>query len=51
MAETVALPEPDPEEALAPSGRVPNCFGGKEGAGLGFQTVSSLAVTGVSTQG
>ena len=51
MAETVALPELSPEEALAPSGRVLNCFGGKDGAGLGFQAVSALAVTGVSTQG
>ena len=51
VAETVALPGLRPAEALAPSGRVPNCFGGKEGAGLGFQTASTLVVTGVSTQG
>ena len=50
-AETVALSELGPEEVLAPSGWVPNCFGGKEGAGLGFQTASALVVTGVSTQG
>ena len=50
-AETVALLEAVPAEAFAPSGRVLNCFGGKEGAGLGFQTASALAVTGVSTQG
>ena len=51
MAETAALPVLSPAVALAPSGRVPNCFGGKEGAGLGFQTASTLVVTGVSTQG
>ena len=51
MVETAALLELNPAGALAPSGRVPNCFGGKDGAGLGFQTVSSLVVTGVSTQG
>ena len=51
MAETVALPELSPVVALALSGRVPNCFGGKDGAGLGFQTASTLVVTGVSTQG
>ena len=51
MAETVALLALSPAEALAPSGRVLNCFGGKEGAGGGFQTVSALVVTGVSTQG
>ena len=51
MAETVALPGLSPAEALAPGGRVLNCFGGKEGAGLGFQTASALVVTGVSTQG
>ena len=51
MAETVALPALSPAEALAPSGRVLNCFSGKEGAGLGFQTASALVVTGVSTQG
>ena len=51
VAETVALPALSPAEALAPSGWVLNCFGGKEGAGRGFQTASALVVTGVSTQG
>ena len=38
-------------EAFAPGGRVRNCFGGKDGAGLGFQIASTLVVTGVSAQG
>ena len=51
MDETVALLVLGPAEALARSGRVLNCFGGKDGAGLGLQTASALVVTGVSTQG
>ena len=51
MVETVALLELGPEEALAPNGPVPNCFGGKDGAGLGFQIASTLVVAGVSAQG
>ena len=49
--ETVALLVLGSAEAFAPRGRVRNCFGGKDGAGLGFQTALTLVVTGVSTQG
>ena len=51
MVETAALLELSPAGALAPSGRVQNCFGGKEGAGLGFQIASTLVATEVSAQG
>ena len=49
--ETVALLGLGSAEAFAPGGRVRNCFGGKDGAGLGFQIASTLVVTGVSAQG